>query len=395
MYSSMSDILTKLPVSWFDKRLLIIMTSAALLNLVRRIFPPLMPSIIESISITSSAAGLSLTLMTIFFALSQYPSGRISDHSSRKTLVMIGLMALFCSMLILYLIPSFISFLIGISLVGLGGGTYLVASRLWIADNYFEKRGLAIGLHSASDDIGGILATVLAIVILALVSWRATFLITSFCLLPILLLSHLWLREKYVWSVPKFQFRKTVRGIVKREELKWVIVTFCLYLFTFYGLMSFLPLYLQLNKGLSPTVSNGAYGIFFLSGIVAKPSAGHLSDRFGRIRICLTSLSIAILGLGVLILASESLVIVLSIVFTSMGLKGSGPVLGTFLLDSFSTEDLGAEIGAVRGLYTSIGGLGPVIVGVIADFSGYTEAFSVLFLVLVISALLLYFSYTR
>jgi predicted MFS family arabinose efflux permease len=65
-----------------------------------QVLSPLLPRIIDDLHITSTQAGFAITLMWGLYALSQYPSGRLSDHLSRKTLLASGLVLLSIGFLI-------------------------------------------------------------------------------------------------------------------------------------------------------------------------------------------------------------------------------------------------------------------------------------------------------
>jgi fucose permease len=51
----------------------------------------LLPTLIESLSIGGSEAGLLLSVMWATYALSQYPDGRLADQLTRKTVIVVGL----------------------------------------------------------------------------------------------------------------------------------------------------------------------------------------------------------------------------------------------------------------------------------------------------------------
>jgi hypothetical protein len=60
-------------------------------RLDRRILPPLLPTIIADLSITRFRAGVALSLAAKGFAVSEFPSGRLSDQLTRKTVLFASL----------------------------------------------------------------------------------------------------------------------------------------------------------------------------------------------------------------------------------------------------------------------------------------------------------------
>jgi len=56
----------------------------------RLLLSPLLPRITADLGITNARAGFALTLLWGLYALLQFPSGRLSDRLSRKTLLVAG-----------------------------------------------------------------------------------------------------------------------------------------------------------------------------------------------------------------------------------------------------------------------------------------------------------------
>lgn len=57
----------------------------------REMLPPILPTIIHDLAISSSHAGFALTLLWAIYAVMHFPSGQLSDQLTRTTVIMVGL----------------------------------------------------------------------------------------------------------------------------------------------------------------------------------------------------------------------------------------------------------------------------------------------------------------
>jgi len=170
-----------------------------MIQLGRQLLPPLLPTIIEDLAITSTQAGFALTLLWGLYALCQYPSGRFSDKLSRKTLLTTGLSLLIVGFLLINNTKAYPSFLIGSAVVGLGAGLYPTAARALVSDLFVDRRGQAFGLHTASGDLGNAVAAGLAVGTLAVAAWQTAFLPVISILIVVLIAVHFLIKSRIYW----------------------------------------------------------------------------------------------------------------------------------------------------------------------------------------------------
>jgi fucose permease len=64
----------------------------AMIQICRRTLPALLPIMSEELTITPTAVGFLLTVLSTTYAVMQYPSGRFSDRFSRKGPLVVGVM---------------------------------------------------------------------------------------------------------------------------------------------------------------------------------------------------------------------------------------------------------------------------------------------------------------
>jgi MFS family permease len=356
------------------------------IQLGRQLLPPLLPNVIDDLAITSTQAGFALTLMWGLYALLQFPSGRLSDRLSRKTLLVSGLVLLGAGSLVVSQTASYLTFLVGVAIVGVGAGMYPTAARALVSDLFVARRGQAFGLHTASGDLGNALAAGAAVATVAVATWQAAFLPMVALFGGLVLAVHAWSREAYVVETVGLDVRATGRRLFGNARLRWFLVAYTLFAFTWQSTTGFLPTFLQAEKSFSVGLASAAFAFLFLVGMVVKPVAGLFGDRFGRPPVAVGALCLALSGLASVAFVENTAVLFVGIGVFAAGLNSFEPVMQALLMDVFPDAEMGGDLGGMRTVYITLGSLGPTYVGVVADARSYTVAFAGLVGVLFLSA---------
>jgi MFS family permease len=345
-------------------------------RLGRRLLPPLLPAIIANLAITPFQAGIALSLASVGFASLQFPSGRLSDQLTRKTVLLASLSILAVGGVLLSVTNSYYLLLASALVVGVGEGLYGAADRGLLSDLFVEKRGVAFGIHTMFSDISGILAGGLAAGALALGVWRAAFLPVVASLAIIAVLLHRWGREPVVVEPVSLQLRSTVGRLFGQRRFQWMLLAYSLYSITAQGVVGFLPTLLQAEHGFSSGVASLTFAGMFAVGIAARPLAGRLSDRGNRLAVAGGGLVVGGLGLVSLVTAVSVPMIAVGVVVFAMGQKAFPPSMQAHLMDAFPDESMAGDLGATRTVYLGVGSMGPAYVGYVASQLSYTAAFA-------------------
>ena len=354
---------------------------------------PLLPTVMTDLAITDFQAGVALSLLWGLYALCQFPSGRLSDRLTRKTLLVAGLALLAVGFAVLASAPGYPVFLLGAAVVGTGAGLYPTPARALVSDLFVERRGQAFGLHTASGDVGGVAAAGLAVVVLAVATWRAAYVPVVAVVVGVALSLHVWGREGYTLPATDREAAvgglrdalATARRLLGNPRMRWLLVAYALYAFTWQSIAGFLPTFLQEAKGLPPGLAGGGFAAFFVVGALVKPLSGSLGDRFGRSRVAAGALALAAVALTGVLFASSTVVIAGGVVVFAAGLMSYPPVMQAFLMDAFPDGSMGGDLGATRTVYIGLGSLGPTYVGFVAGRVSYAAAFSGLLVCLLVS----------
>jgi len=354
----------------------------------RLVLSPLLPSLIDDLAITPFRAGLALSVLWGLYALGQFPSGRLSDRLTRKTLLVAGLTLAAVGFAVLTVAVSYPLFLLGAAIVGVGAGLYPTAARALISDHFEAKRGGAFGLHTASGDLGGGVAAGLAVAALAVATWRAAFLPVVAILAVVAVTLHATSRESYHVAAVDLDVRATVGRLFATSRIRRLLFAYCLFAFAWQGTAGFLPTLLQLDKGFSPKFASAGFAGLFAVGALVKPTAGHLADRVRRAPVAAGALVLGAVSLVALLAAEAPLVVGVATLVFAAGLMAFPPVMQSYLMDVFPTASMGADLGLARTTYIGFGALGPSFIGFVAGHADYTTAFGALAAALLVAAVI-------
>lgn len=337
--------------------------------------PPLLPTIIDDLAITTTQAGTALTVVWATFALVQYPGGRLSDQLTRRTVLTTALALAFVGFGILAVAASYSMLLVAAAFAGAGVGGFVVVSRAALSDVFVRNRGRAFGFNQAAGTAGSAFAAAVAVGALAIGVWQATFVPVLAAAVAVALLLGRWSRERLVLARVRLDIRPTFARVFGTPDIRWLVLSYSMVIFAWNGVLGFLPTFLQAEKGLAPELASAGFAVPFVVGIVVMPLAGGLSDRLSRLPVTVGAAVASGLGLGLLVLSGSALTLGAGIVLFGVGLMSYPPVMQAHLMDAFPTGNMGGDFGAFRTVYQLLASLGPAYVGYVAEQSGYAPAF--------------------
>lgn len=367
--------LDSLTSGYSGRMLLFVSVGSIVSNLGWLVIPPLLPAIRADLGITTTQAGIALTVLTGLAAVGRFPGGRLADLLSRKTVFGFCILAWLVGFSVLAGAVTYPLFLLGAVFVGLGLGMFVPTAFAQLSDLFDRKQGRAFGVNNAAFNLGGILASGLAIAVLAVGPWRLAFLpiLASLILLAVLLT--VWSREPYVLERPEFELLPTVKRLLFDRRVRTLLLVAALFSFVWNGAISFLPTFLEADRGLTATVASIAFSGLFLTGVVATPLSGALGDRFGNLRIVLVSVVAGILGLALVVTGPTTLLVVLGVLLFAVGITGFWPVMTSYMMAAVPDASKGGDYGAMGTVYMGVGSIGPTYVGAAAERIGFTAAY--------------------
>jgi len=377
--------------SGYTGRLLITLSVGYLfLHLGRNILPPLLPAIIADLAISPFLAGFALTVLSATYALSMYPGGHLSDQLTRKTTLVAAVTIGIVGLTVLMSATTYPLFLLGVIVFGLSGGLYWISLRALLADLFRSRRGQAFGVQDAVGFVGPLVAAGAAILIIGRTSWRMAFPVLIIGIAGIGVLAHRWVRGPYEISTVEFDFLKTGTRVFGDRHVRWLAVAYSCVVFSMHSVIGFLPTFLQIEKGFSPTIASVGFGVLFAGAMITMPISGFLGDRLSRTPVALGGLTLSIVGLVTFLFSRGAVVIGVGIFCFGIGVWAFPPVIQAHLMTRFPDAKMGGDFGVFKTVYSGAGSVGPAYIGFIASTSSYLTAFLTLLFTLSVSILILF-----
>ena len=366
-----------------------------------------MAAIVSEFGLTLGEGGMIATYTLIGTVLGGYIFGIFADwwgrvHTFSLTIIIFSIFTGACAFADNAVHLDILRFLAGLGLGGEYGIGMTLVSETWPgAKRASATAGVAMGWQA-----GAVLAAILAAVVLPDYGWRGLFLVG---VLPALLAA--WARhgikEPPMWVQRKemkkaLQARKDAGEKLTAEEeeqlteakkfplahlsadKKTTITTIALTIMTsvqnfgYYGIMVWLPMILLKEHGLT-TKSMSGWMIVTVIGMIAGIFVfGWLCDRLGRKKpyllfyVCAAAMVYIYVNLG------TPIALLFGGAFLGFFCNGMMAGYGTLLSENYTTDARSTAQNFIFNTGRAVGGFAPVIIGTIAQTTGFNTAFVLL-----------------
>lgn len=283
---------------------------------------PVLPQLAHTFQLSPGTAALLVSASTLGLAVAAIPLGTLSEAVGRRRTMVTSLLIAEVLGLLLPFVSSF-PLMVGLRLVqGAAVAGLAAVAAAYLADETGGRQlGTTMGLYVAGTTIGGMSGRLLGGIVSDFAGWTggvlAVALLAAVCtvlfvvLLPTERNHH---RQALSWAPLLGGLRAALRDPV----------LYAPYLVAAMGMGSFVAVYNVLGFRLtappllvSPALAALAF-LAYAAGTVTSALAGRAADRWGRARVLLTGLVLAVLGLLVM-LADDLVLIVLGLVVFTGG----------------------------------------------------------------------------
>jgi FSR family fosmidomycin resistance protein-like MFS transporter len=359
----------------FDKLRILVLSLGHMVNdSYSNVVPPLLPLLQQTYGLTYALSGFIMTVFTITSSVIQPVFGYIADRHGRRWLIAFSVLwiAFFMSLVgvVSYLglddNSAYIVILVLVGMAGFGSSSYHPQASAMVPRISGTRKGMGLSIFSAGGNLGYAIMPLLVVPVVQL--WGLGGTVVLF--IPGLLMA--MLLQRYTPEAPQAKVQPTIRDLFSdiravAKPLSIITGVVCTRAWLFFGLITFLPLYLA-AQGEPPETASLHLFIILLFGAIGTLLGGWASDRYGRKFVIAGSL---ILTGPLLLLSLEAHGIVAWALMAMAGLA---------LLASFSPAVLfaqglfprseGMASGIILGFAIGIGGLGISVTGAIADAYG-------------------------
>ncbi len=350
------------------------------INGFRVVLPVLLPGIKADFAIANAEAGFALTVLWALYAFLQFPAGLAADRTGERLLLTAGALLGAASFAAFFLAPGYALFLLASALFGLGAGLFGTPRDMLLSRTWRDADNTAYGVAFAAGSLGAAALPFVAAAIAARYDWR----VAVVWLLPLLVVvgAGLWrfVPERSGEFGGRLPARETVRttlGALTEPRVLYAGGVMLLFVFSYQGLVSFLPTYLVEVKGLGQGLTAAVFGLLFVVGAVVNPVAGGLADRFGERGTVFGVILLSTLTLAALPFVGGRLA--LAALVPLLGVRiAIGPLTSAFIVRELPGSVQGTGWGFLRTLFFGLGATASSVIGVFADAGLFDAGFLLL-----------------
>ncbi|HDV9411808.1 TPA: MFS transporter [Raoultella ornithinolytica] len=344
----------------------------------RTVLNPVMGELEKEFCLSGTQLGLMNSVFYFSYALLQVPAGILGDKIGKKKVLIPGFLLFGAFTAVTGWAKSWSTLLFARVVTGAGEGTYY-GPQYGLSSEQIPKKYRSLG--SAIINSGMAFGIALGLMASSWLvydqgySWRTPFFVMSIPTLLTGLAIWLFVKEKKRQPVeaggvakPKSKFTDLFKN---RNLLLVYLMVFCS-LFGFFVILTWLPYYLQSERGIAGSETGFITSLVAWISIPGALLFSSLSDRLGKRKpLILVLVPVAILSmLSIIWMPNMTGVIVALCVYGLVGKLALDPVLVALVADSVDENNYSSAFGLFNFIGMSSSILAPVIAGAARDMTG-------------------------
>ncbi|MBS3816668.1 MAG: MFS transporter [Candidatus Thermoplasmatota archaeon] len=310
--------------------------------------PTLLVQIEKSLNITDPQAGVALSAMWFLYGIMQFPGGALSDSFGRKKVILLSILSFALANILIGLSFNYLVMLVTFSLLGMAAGLFPSPSLTMLSELFKEKKGKALGIRSGVGSLSGLVPMVLPLLAL-MIGWRNIFLLWAVVSFVILYLFYIFVEETLKEPKKRAALPQLKMGLksLAEKETSFMFIINLMISFSWIGMISWFPTYIQKAKGFGPETAGVLFSIVLLGGFLLKPILGTLSDKVNKLYLILFLITTASISLYFLTITSSFFgLVIIALVFSQTG--AFYPIRTSYLMDRWYSKNAGTKLGVFR-----------------------------------------------
>jgi predicted MFS family arabinose efflux permease len=253
----------------------------------------LLPSLVKSLRIGLSTAGLLVVAYSLAAAVASFLSGTLSDHYGRRRFLLAGVSFFALASWISSQSLTFRELLLARALTGLAAGTLSTCSVTFAADWFpYKVRGRAIGLISCAYFVAPILGVPIAAQIADRFGWQRAFLFFAGLAVVTTVVSLLLPREAVNPQASQEKLRavgQAFRSFLARRDTVAALVISFLVSGGLVGFLTYIGAWLNAAFGITTRTIGWVFMLGGVAAVISAPLGGILSDRWSKRAVSIAS----------------------------------------------------------------------------------------------------------
>lgn len=354
----------------------------------RNILSASMSVIGKEFNLNASQLGLINSLFFLTYTLAQIPAGMIGDKFSRRMTLVIGFIVFGIFTGLTGVATSFAVLMLMRAFVGIGQGAYYGPQYALSSDAIpLKHRGFGSAIINSGMAFGtsfGLLGASFIMNNLNL-NWRYSFYLFAIPTVIIAVLFYFFIKDKPpVEEMDAAAAQQTAAAIAEAPKkglnksiIAIYVMVFCS-LFGFFVIQTWLPFYLQNERGIEATQTAFIASLLAWASIPGALIFSHLSDRFKKRKLFIFILVIlALLSIvGAVYFADFNLMIASLVLYGLTGKLALDPILVASVADNCTSKNRGTIFSVYNFVGMSASIVSPYVAGFLSDSTGsLTSAF--------------------
>ncbi len=338
---------------------------------VMQSFVVVLPEIQAAFGLSAVGVGGILTSRELASGIIRLPGGVVADVLRQHWGLLLATCILLAGLgsLAIGISPAYPLLLAGMALVAMAHSVWHLPASASLSYHFPERRGLALAFHGVGGSVGDVAGPLATGALLMVLGWKG--ILCLYAIVPV------FLAFLAVWSfqnIGRVEESEEISGgqpsraeATKRlltDPLLWgITVVRGLRAMSLVALVTVLPLYLGNDLGMSPFARGFHIGLLIAIGLVAKPLAGYLSDRWGRKQVLVPGLVWSCVLAFMLAQFGQGLGLTVSIALLGLFLYPDQPILTAATLEIVGRDVSATALGIATFASFIMSAAAPLIAG--------------------------------
>ena len=360
----------------------------------------MLPEIKDAFNLTGVGVGAIAATERVADGLVSAPAGIATDmHRRRWGTVLAVCMGLFgVGWLIIGSAPVLPVLLLGVAVVAVASSVWHLPATASLSENFPRKRATVLSIHSIGGNIGDVIGPLLTTgVLLGVLSWRGV--LSAYAVVPLALVlvvawafKNIGTRGYSKEATPTLRDQMQLTKRLLKSPVMWGInVVSALRNASFVSLITFMPIYLDDELGMSLEARGFHIALLMLVGLVSMPLLGYISDRYGRKIVLLPAMVCLCVLTFLLVPFGQGLPLTLLIALLGVFLYSDQPILTAAVLDMVGHRVVNTTLGVMTLTRIVPTAAAPLIAGILYEGIGIHATFYFVASVFALSAAVVIF----
>ena len=346
----------------------------------------MLPEVVATFGLSGLQVGAISSTREVVSGLIALPGGVVTDMVRRHWgAVLATCMGLFgLGWLIMGIAPGYFVLLVGMAVVAVAASMWHLPASAALSRRFADRRGTALSIHGVGGNVGDVLGPALTGVLLLALSWQG--ILSIYAAIPLLLTFLVFWAFRDIGKIGsqvrqtagfKEQVANTRQSFAEHPRLWGIMAVAGLRGMANVAFLPFLALYLGLDEELG--LGNAALGLHIALlvgvGVVATPSIGYISDRFGRKLVLIPGMLGLCILTALLVPFGDGVGLVIILALMGLFFFSDQPILTAAALDVVGQRVAASTLGVFSFSRFVMAASSPLIAGKLFDSVGIEATF--------------------